>query len=333
MQVQKNEEPQILYIRITENCNARCFMCGFAKKRKPIYITNDQMITVVDEAKKSSIKLVRFTGGETLLDQQILSYLKHFKKNGIKTSIITNGFLLPHYVDSLIAADLDQIIVSIDGDNGVLHDKLRNLKGLFENAVKGIKEIKKKSKKIIVRVNTVASPYNLNRLGKMLDIFISLKVDQWSIIPLKGNDDLWKNIPFYEIVNSYKEFQKKVKNVKKPILLGYSKQWAGRNQDEIKKYFEKGVTIRPKNTCNLIYFVRFYNPFSNKLIPCNCVPWRLRNIDTRIRTGINALSDKSLTKIVNFYHENGPIICEGCEPTNAYLAEHPDILKKNIFLF
>lgn len=333
MNVQKNEKPQILYIRITENCNARCFMCGFAKKRKPIYITNDQMITVVDEAKKSGIKLVRFTGGETLLHQQILSYLKHFKKNGIKTSIITNGFLLPRYVDSLIAADLDQVIISIDGDNKALHNKLRNLNGLFENATKGIKEIKKKTKKIIVRVNTVVSPYNLNRLDKMIDMLIALKVDQWSIIPLKGNEDLWKSIPFKEIINSYKKFQKKVENIEKPLLLGYSKQWAGRNKKEIYKYFKKGVTIRPKNTCNLVYFVRFYNPFSDKLIPCNCVPWRLRNADTRIRIGINALRDKSLSAIINFYHENGSRICTGCEPTNAYLAEHPNILKKNIFLF
>ncbi len=324
----------VLYIRITENCNARCFMCGFAKSKKPIYVQDQHMRDIVMEAKKSGIQLVRFTGGETLLHQGILAFIKSFKKENIKTSIITNGFLLPRFADALISASIDQIIVSIDGSKAALHDKLRDLNGLLENATKGIKAVKAKSNKVIVRVNTVVSPYNIDDLEDILNNLINLRVDQWSLIPLKSTKNLWESEDIIEVIKKYKKFQKKIKNITKPKLLGYSKQWAGRNDKEVYKYFEKGVvTMRPKNICNVVNLVRFYDPFSHRLLPCNCVPWRLENISVNTESGLSALNDKSLATFVAYVHENGPDICTGCEPTNAYLSDHPEILEKNIFLF
>ncbi len=324
-------KPHVLFIRVTENCNAGCFMCGFAKSKKQLYVTDKSMKNIVTQAKKAGIRLVRFTGGEPLLHQGITSFIGLFKSQGIKTSIITNGFLLPIRLNDLIKSGLDQVIISLDGSCSSIHDKLRNLPGAFENVIKSIKSIKNQKSNLLIRVNTVVSPFNFEDLENILDLLVSLGVDQWSIIPLKSKENLWKDVDRSKILSVYRRFQDKADNLTLPRLLGYSKQWAGRNNLEIDKYLNSGVTFSPKGKCALVDLVRFYIPFTDRLLPCNCVPWRLKNVSFNTECGLAALTDDALSPFVEYLKTNGSALCLGCEPINSYLAEHPEIIKDDIF--
>jgi len=324
-------EPHVLFIRVTENCNASCFMCGFGKSKKQLYMSVGTMREVAKQAKKAGIKVVRFTGGEPLLHQELTTFMKIIKEKDMKISIITNGYLLPTRLEEVVGAGLDQLITSLDGVNATLHDKLRNLPGAYDGVVTGIKKIKSQYPNIVVRVNTVVSPYNFETLEEMLELLILLGVDQWSIIPLKSQDNLWNDIDRTKILSIYKHFQERVLAMKKPKLLGFSSQWAGRNDEEVEEYLTTGVTFTPKIKCSLVDYVRFYIPFTNRLLPCNCVPWRLKNVDFNTDCGITALNDGGLSPFVEYLRENGPEICLGCEPLNAYFGEHPEIIKDDIF--
>lgn len=324
-------KPHILFVRVTENCNASCFMCGFGKSKKQLYVSSESVKNIAIQAKKAGIKIVRFTGGEPLLHNNLIDYIKLFKSSGIKTSIITNGYLLPTYLDSLIKAELDQVILSIDGSYSALHDKLRSLPGAFKNATDSIQKIKYLKSNIIVRVNTVVSHYNYNDLENILDLLTALKVDQWSIIPIKSQENLWEKVERHELLSSYHRFQKKLEKTIQPRLLGYSHQWAGRNDFETNKYFNSGKTFTPTTKCNLVNFVRFYIPFTDRLLPCNCVPWRLKDVTLGTEYGITALTDDVLSTFVEYLKDNGPEICQGCEPINSYFAEHPEIIDADDF--
>ena len=134
-----------------------------------------------------------------------------------------------------------------------------------------------------------------------------------------------------KILSVYRRFQDKADNLTLPRLLGYSKQWAGRNNLEIDKYLNSGVTFSPKGKCALVDLVRFYIPFTDRLLPCNCVPWRLKNVSFNTECGLAALTDDALSPFVEYLKTNGSALCLGCEPINSYLAEHPEIIKDDIF--
>lgn len=329
----ERETPVTMFVRATENCNAGCFMCDYANMKNQPFLNPDQIESIAVEAKKSGIRLIRFTGGEPLLDRNMTSFVDYLHNQGLKTSIITNGYLLPRRAAGLVEAGLDQVIVSLDGSTPQLHDKLRRLPRLFANATAGIVDIKSADAGIIVRVNTVVSPYNIGDLEQMLQLLVSLDVDQWSLIPLKGSDNLWKDEDLNGLLEKYKWFQGMVKNVAKPRLLGYSSEWAGRTDDEAVRYFTTGIPFTPRPVCNLVHLVRFYVPQTDQLSACNCVPWRLRDINFQTDIGLSGLNDGSLIPLIGYLHQNGPEVCKGCEPINANLGENPNILDDDIFSF
>jgi len=322
-----------LFIRVTENCNASCFMCGFAKAKKQLYVSKEAMAEIVEESVKAGIKLARFTGGEPLLHPDMGLFIKNFKDKGIKTSLISNGFLLPEKYQMLLEAGLDQLILSLDGSSPKIHDKLRNLPGVFENLTKGIKLIKGQKNKLIIRVNTVVSPFNIKDLPNILKLITALGVDQWSIIPLKSEKNLWSEMDRDKLLAIYSQFKKIIKNVESPKILGYSKLWAGKTSKEVKKYFDIGVAATPGKRCGLSGLVNFYVPFTDRLTPCNCVSWRLKNVDFNTQFGLSALSDGSMISFVDYLNQNGPKTCQGCEPINAYLGDHPEIIDEDLFSF
>lgn len=100
---------KVLYIRVNKNCNARCFMCDFWKNPK-MEISEDQFRNVLSQFE--SVELVRFTGGEPLLCDQLPQYIRMCHELGIKTSVITNGLLLEDKLSSLVDNGLNQIIIS-----------------------------------------------------------------------------------------------------------------------------------------------------------------------------------------------------------------------------
>lgn len=324
--------PQTLYLRVTENCNARCFMCGFSKAKNKQYIQQGSVDDIAQRAAESGIRLVRLTGGEPLLGD-IHSLLYSFKNRGLLTSVITNGFLLPEKFQELTDGGLDQLVVSLDGSGAEVHDRLRSLPGLFKKLTLGIEKIREVSPNLNIRVNTVASPLNLNDLGNILDLLGNLGVDQWSIIPIKGGGNWWLGEDQKTLVKTYTDFSDYLKGICRPKLLGYSREWAGRYGQEVERYFTTGRTFTPQKVCRTVELVRFYMPLSDSLLPCNCLPHRFGKLNLENRNGLQDLSDGTLNGLVDYLKTNGPNLCSGCEPLNAYLGEHPGILEEDIFMF
>ena len=164
--------PTVMFVRLSENCNAGCFMCYFAHQHGLYNITDEQFDSLIQYMNdKGTYNLIRFTGGEPLLHKNIINYIKKSHDAGYQTSIITNGYLLPNYGQKLVDAGLDQVIISIDGSKPEIHDKLRGLKGGLERVKKGIEIMREQNPNIMLRANTVVSPYNI---ADMVDLHLSL---------------------------------------------------------------------------------------------------------------------------------------------------------------
>ncbi len=327
--------PKIMFVRVSENCNAGCFMCNFAHTHNSYNITDEQfdwLLKSINE--KGTYEIVRFTGGEPLLHPHITEFIKKCKNYGYETSIITNGYLLPNLAEKIADSGLDQIIISIDGSKPEIHDKLRGLPGGLERIKTGISKIRNLNSNIVIRANTVASELNIDDLENLYQLLDDLKFNSWSIIPIRPTDnpDTKWNPEHLEhnkqVYNNFINLQSKHPNI---TLLGYSSNWAGETDEDVTNTFENNFRVMPHNQCNLVDLIRFYIPNQDLLVPCNCAAHRIHQIATEYDSEEDIFKKANI--MADWLKENGITHCTGCEPLNAYLSDNPKELKKSYFRY
>ena len=109
-----------LRVSVTDRCNLRCQYCmpeaDYAWLPKSDILTFDELVRLVQVFVRLGVDRVRLTGGEPLLRRDLatlVGLLSHV--HGIADlALTTNGVLLADYVDSLRAAGLSRITVSLD---------------------------------------------------------------------------------------------------------------------------------------------------------------------------------------------------------------------------
>lgn len=106
---------------ITKRCNLNCSFCIV----KDIIdgMSRDYDLSTAQAKKIFSHPIIRktlmvmLTGGEPLLNDDIMKIIKIAKEYGHMVGITTNGVLLSEYIDDLIVAGIDTISVSLYDDN------------------------------------------------------------------------------------------------------------------------------------------------------------------------------------------------------------------------
>ncbi|MBQ8131093.1 MAG: radical SAM protein [Bacilli bacterium] len=317
------KKPTILYIRVSENCNSHCFMCHYAGRKDSYNISMEQYEELLEYAKKEKIKTIRFTGGEPLIHQNILEFIKKANNYHFQTSIITNGFLLKKMARQLIESGLTQYIISIDGSCPQIHDNLRNFKGCFKNAIEGIKLLRENNPQIKIRVNTVVSGRNIKDLPNIYSLLNKLGVNQWSIIPIKSKESTWLE----DSKNDYQVFLSFLNKNKNNNLefLGYSRFFAGKTEEEIDDTFNNNLRLKNKSCCHVVDYVRFYIPDTDRLVPCNCIAHRLDKIPVDLKGDREVVCERLRKWLKNHSQE-----CTGCEPLNTFINDYPEIMEKEI---
>lgn len=325
------QSPRIMFVRTTENCNASCFMCDFAKNNNCHQLSVEEFNQLIQLMKKGEYKLVKFTGGEPLLNKNLQHFISLCKDNGYLSSIITNGYLLKETYKKLIDAGLNHITISLDSNKAEIHDNVRGIKGLFNKIIESIKLIKDYNSNVKIRINTIGSWLNIFDLCDMFDLLKDLKIDQWVITPLKSWKNHYENDRFEEYYEAYKQFQKKVKNETSIQLLGFSKDCFGRSREEFIDLIINNKLYKPTNKCYLVDKLRFYVPSQGILVPCSSASHRIHEIKTSIDG--NLPIDEKANLMADWLRENGPKVCTGCGPINVWLAENPDLIEEDLFLY
>ncbi len=180
--------PSLISIYVSEKCNLKCSMCAnkdsrqrFDKKSVNNSINFIDIIRLVDEVKLNK-PMFYLIGGEPLLCKEIFQIIRFIHKNGMITSLTTNGWFLKEKANDLIESGIDFISISIDGDRDI-HDRNRGVKGSFERAVDGIKELvdlRNKSHKLLpnIKINCVIGPHNIEKLSDIIELAKTLNVDE-----------------------------------------------------------------------------------------------------------------------------------------------------------
>lgn len=136
------ESLPILALSVHSACNCRCVMCDIwkanADKRE---ISSDDLERHVDAIRALHVQRVMLTGGEPLLHRNLWALCAKLRALGIRIALVTTGLLIDrHAVD--IAASVDTVVVSLDGDRQV-HDAVRRVKGGFDRIAGGVAALKR----------------------------------------------------------------------------------------------------------------------------------------------------------------------------------------------
>lgn len=175
--------PCEVMLELTDCCNIDCKFCfnklpTQARGRKK-ELTTQQWKTVIDKISKASVPIVRFTGGEPLIREDIFVLMEYARAKGLKVWLNTNAALITRQNAARIVRYADNVLIPLNA---------YDLKG--EYAITGYKYFKKKLKGICLlkkygikylRCGTVATKNNIDNLERIHTLVRRLDVSDWEL--------------------------------------------------------------------------------------------------------------------------------------------------------
>jgi len=139
--------PFLIVWNFTNACNLRCKHCyqNAGPKPLPNELTFKEKLNVLNQLDEMEIPSIAFSGGEPTIHPDFIPIVKEASRRGIYTAVATNGlaFASESFTDKALKAGLNYVEVSLDSTDPKVHDEFRGVKGAWELAVKGIKNVVK----------------------------------------------------------------------------------------------------------------------------------------------------------------------------------------------
>jgi len=169
---------------ITGACNLRCVHCYAGATQEPHKgeFTTAEGFEVLDQLKEFGCPAVLISGGEPLCRPDVLELIAYAREIGLPTTLSTNGTLITDWMAQRLAKlDLRYVGISLDGSES-LHDKLRGVKGAFDDAMTGIRRCKNQGLKVGARFTVHG--LNHHQLDDVIDLCIETGIDRLCVYHL-----------------------------------------------------------------------------------------------------------------------------------------------------
>ena len=236
---------------VTNRCNARCSFC-FIDFDNPDTFKGE---LTVDEIRKLSLTLgnslqnINLTGGEPFARKELEDISEIYIKNSkIQSLFITSNGSLPDRIETYLAKlsnkfPNNKFVFSYSIDNiEEKHDKIRKIKGLFENCIQSYKLLDKFGNNVFGNISITVS---LENYSEIMNIYNQL-VDKYNVKAITSvivrDEGIYKT-PVEDkkkILDAYKLLTNKIKEDK--------------NKNKLKGYNSKTLQGRLQNTKNSIMY-------------------------------------------------------------------------------
>jgi len=156
-------------------CNNRCQFCIDSNKRDLLNKTTWQIEQEMTEARQRGTTYLELIGGEMTIRPDLIHLIKFAKVLGFSTIMMaTNGrrYAYDDYAKKIVEAGLTDIVFSIHGHQAKLHDHFTQVKGSFNQLVKGFTNMKKLLGLKHIGSNTTIVKQNYKHLpaiGRMIE--------------------------------------------------------------------------------------------------------------------------------------------------------------------
>jgi MoaA/NifB/PqqE/SkfB family radical SAM enzyme len=266
----KVEGPSHAQIALTNACPQNCEYC-YNKGRKGKVIDTRTIKKVIKDLKEMGVFWLGFTGGEPLLQKDIVKITESVGDDCAVKLFTTGCTLSRQLAKDLRNAGLFSVSVSLDHWQEEEHDRVRNYQGAFQTALKAI-EIFKDTGGVHVGVSAVLSKDMIknNQVEEFLDFLIGMEIHEAWLSECKPSiEGFWTD----DMVFGEQERLKLVKlqdryNKEGKITVNYLAHFEG------KEHFG----------CNAGHKMVYVDPFG-EVSPCVFIPLSFGNVSgTSIKT-------------------------------------------------
>lgn len=185
--------PSHAQIGLTNACPQNCAYC-YNKNRTGTKMDKATILQTIRDLKKLGVFWLGFTGGEPLLNKDIVEITESVG-DGCVTKLFTTGCnLSPSLAADLKRAGLFYVSVSLDHWNEQEHDRIRDYQGAFQIALKAIEIFKNKGFHVSVSTVLTKNSFQEETIEHFLEFLTSLGVHEaWFSEAKPAVADLWNS--------------------------------------------------------------------------------------------------------------------------------------------
>lgn len=177
--------PRLIAWESTQACNLACRHCRASAQQEPAQdeLTTGEVMRLIDQIAALSRLIFIISGGEPLMRDDVFDIATYATEQGLRTAISPNGTLItPEAVGGMAKAGIRRVSVSIDGSTPARRDAIRGAPGAFDGAVRGIEHLCRGE--LPFQINTTVMRQNVDDLGALHDLVVSLEAAAWHIFML-----------------------------------------------------------------------------------------------------------------------------------------------------
>lgn len=160
--------PAIAHLSITERCNFRCVTCNEWKLGdKSSELSIGEWKKVIDELAKLDYRMVRFTGGEPLIRDDLMELIHYTSEKNLTTLISTNGSLITEKkAQKLPRLKVSQVTISLNGI-GQNQNEICGVEGAFSKIKSNLSYLANNSVPILLAVTIMEQ--TIDQIPNILD--------------------------------------------------------------------------------------------------------------------------------------------------------------------
>jgi radical SAM protein with 4Fe4S-binding SPASM domain len=128
----------------TNRCNLACRHCYQDSEHNTLdnELTLAEKLDTIDQLGENHLPMLAFSGGEPTISKDLLPALRRAKQWGMHTTLATNGTTITAKLAARLAeAGLRYVEISLDSVDAERHDAFRGIRGMWERAVRGARNV------------------------------------------------------------------------------------------------------------------------------------------------------------------------------------------------
>lgn len=217
-------EPKWIAWEITRRCNLKCVHCRSSSEEEvqghPDFSFTEAKAILDDIASYASPVIV-LSGGEPLLREDVFDIARYGTDLGFRMCLATNGTLVTEDIcNSIKAADIKMVSLSLDGAKAETHDDFRNEKGAFEGTMQAIELFNKHQ--IPFLINSSFTVRNKDEIPEIYKLVKGLGATAWymfMIVPTGRGEDIMEELIPEKLYDEILEWHYQVEKEENELLM------------------------------------------------------------------------------------------------------------------
>lgn len=170
----KFSAPISLIWEITGKCNSNCIYCSGGFPKHIDEMSKEDKIKLAKEICSMKVFMISLSGGEPLINDDLLDIVKIFLENNVSVMVCTSGYNINYnIVNEILKLKKVAFNISIDSVNASINDFQRGRQGALNESLKLINYIRTNEQThTFISIEAVATKKNYVHMSDLVEFFV-----------------------------------------------------------------------------------------------------------------------------------------------------------------